>query len=491
MSSIQNQKPKRIAIVGSGISGLGSSWLLSEHSPHDVVLYEQNDYIGGHTHTVDYIVPTTKSSANPKSIPVDTGFIVFNHLTYPNLIRFFKHKNVEFMKSEMSFSFSRNHGEFEWSGKNLLSVFAQPKNLLNIDMWKMLYDVLRFNFHATELLNLPDDHPEKQLKKCTLDFPALTLIQFMHNHCLLQVLNRIDWLTVKGGSRKYVESIISNIKDIRLSTQVVSITREPSDSSDPTSSPIITIIDDKGRRETFDHVIFATHADQALKILGDQATEEEIRILGNVHFSKNRAVLHSDLSLMPTRRLAFSAWNYLSNSAKDANEVSLTYSMNILQSIDESSHGPVLVSLNPLWEPDSSKLFDSWTYEHPQYTPTTIASQKALSSIQNLPHLQTSFTGAWTNYGFHEDGFTSGIKVATEHLGAECPFEIIDATYIRGKQFELSAVEKVQKRLWNGFEWSITYSKPLVIVGFTIASVYFQQAFKLAKNFTHDQAKTE
>ncbi|CAG8839919.1 31526_t:CDS:2, partial [Racocetra persica] len=185
-----------------------------------------------------------------------------------------------------------------------------------------------FNFHATELLNLPDDHSEKQLslgeyldlhnysasfrnnyllpmtaaiwstppETCTLEFPALTLIQFMHNHCLLQVFNRVDWLTVKGGSRKYVESIISNIKDVRLSTQVVSITREPSDSSDPTSCPIITIIDNKGRRETFDHVVFATHADQALKILGDQATEDEIRILGNVHFSKNRAVLHSDLS---------------------------------------------------------------------------------------------------------------------------------------------------------------------------------------------------
>ncbi|CAG8525560.1 24868_t:CDS:2 [Gigaspora margarita] len=523
MSSIQNQKPKRIAVIGSGISGLGSAWLLSEHSPHDVVLYEQNDYIGGHTHTVDYIVPTTKSSANPKSIPVDTGFIVFNPLTYPNLIKFFKHKNIEFMKSEMSFSFSKNHGEFEWSGKNLFSVFAQPKNLLNIDMWKMLYDILRFNFHATELLNLPDDHPEKQLslgeyldlyqystsfrnnyllpmtaaiwstppEKCTLNFPVLTLIQFMHNHCLLQVLNRIDWLTVKDGSRKYVESIISNIKDVRLSTQVVSITREPSDSSDPISSPIITIIDNKGRRETFDHVIFATHADQALKILGDQATEEEIRILGNVQFSKNRAVLHSDLSLMPTRRLAFSSWNYLSNSSKDVNEVSLTYSMNILQSIDESSYGPVLVSLNPLWDPDPSKLFDSWIYEHPQYTPTTIASQKALSNIQNLSHLQTSFAGAWTNYGFHEDGFTSGIKVAMEHLGAECPFEIIDATYIRGKQVELTTVEKFQKRLWNGVEWSITYSKPLVIVGFTIASVYLQQAFKLARNVSHDQAKTE
>ncbi|CAG8836982.1 18768_t:CDS:2, partial [Racocetra persica] len=195
--------------------------------------------------------------------------------------------------------------------------------------------------------------------------------------------------------------------------------------------------------------------------------------------------------LMPTRRLAFSSWNYLSNSTKDVHEVSLTYSMNILQSIDESSYGPVLVSLNPLWEPDPSKLFDSWIYEHPQYTPLTIASQKVLSSIQNLPHLQTSFAGAWTNYGFHEDGFTSGIKVATEYLGAKCPFEIIDATYIRGKQVELSTIEKVQKRLWNGFEWSITYSKPLVIIGFTVASVYLQQAFKLVKNFTDDQTKTE
>ncbi|CAG8618847.1 9734_t:CDS:2 [Racocetra fulgida] len=256
MSSIQNQKSKRIAIIGSGISGLGSAWLLSEHSPHDVVLYEQNDYVGG---------------------------------------------------------------------KNPFSVFAQPKNLLNIDMWKMLYDIFRFNFHATELLNLPDDHSEKQL--------SLGEYLDLHNYSA----------SFRNNYLLYVESIISNIKDVRLSTQVVSITREPSDSSDPTSSPIITIIDNK----------------------------------------------------------------------------------------------------------------------------------------------------AWTNYGFHEDGFTSGIKVATEYLGAKCPFEIIDATYIRGKQVELSTIEKVQKRLWNGFEWSITYSKPLAIVGFTVASVYLQQAFKLVKNVTHGQTKTE
>ncbi|CAG8520786.1 7128_t:CDS:2 [Acaulospora morrowiae] len=511
------QKPKRVAIIGSGVSGLGASWLLAEHSPHVVTLYEQNDYIGGHTHTVDYVLPGTKNSANPISVPVDTGFIVYNPHTYPNLIKFFCHKQIESIKTNMSFSLSRNHGEFEWAGKNLFSVFAQPSNLWNIDMWQTLYDIFRFNFHATELLELDNEHPEKKMSlgeyleihqyskafkdnylvpmtaaiwstppdKCSLDFPVSTLIQFMHNHSMLQIIDQAQWLTVKDGSRKYVESVTPHIKDIRLSTKVVSITRRPSDPDDPNSPPLITITDQKGRRDEFDHVIFATHADQALKILGDEATEEEKLVLGNIKFAKNRAVLHSDTSLMPARRLTHAAWNYITTStgsSQNTNQISLTYSMNILQSIDESIYGPVLVTLNPLWEPDPAKTFDSWIYEHPQYSAATIASQKSLPSIQNLPHLATTFAGAWTKYGFHEDGFTSGLKVATEFLGAECPFEIIDATYIRGRKSELTSVQKLQKMLWSGVEWSVNNSKPLAVIGITIASVYMQHAYKIIQN---------
>ncbi|CAG8448797.1 5126_t:CDS:2 [Funneliformis caledonium] len=496
---LQEQSRKRVAIIGSGSAGMGAAWLLSEHSSHNVTLYEQYDYLGGHTHTVDFTVPSTKSSDSPLTTPVDTGFIVFNPVTYPNLLRFFQYKNVEYIPSEMSFSVSRNKGEFEWAGKNLFTVFVQPKNLLNLEMWKTVYDIMRFNFHATDLLELEDDHPEKKMNlgeylkvhgyssafkdnyllpmtaaiwstppdKCALDFPALTLIQFMHNHCLLQVLNRIQWLTVKNGSRKYVETISPHIHNVRLSTKVTSITRKPYIPSDPSSPPIITITDSNGRRDEFDHVIFTTHADQALQILGDQATEDERRILGSVRFSQNRAVLHSDLSLMPINRLAFSSWNYITKSTEtsvNVEQISLTYDMNILQSIDKSVYGPVLVSLNPIFEPDPSKVVGSWLYEHPQYTPATIAAQAELHTIQNLPNLATTFAGAWTKYGFHEDGFTSGLKIAKEFLGASSPFEIIDATYVRGKRADLSFVEAVQKRIWIGFETCVNHYTHLLAI---------------------------
>ncbi|CAG8543304.1 16568_t:CDS:2, partial [Acaulospora colombiana] len=286
--------------------------------------------------------------------------------------------------------------------------------------------------------------------------------------------------------RKYVESITPFVKDIRLSTQVVSIARRPSDPNDPNSPPLITIIDHKGGQDEYDHVIFATHADQSLKILGDEATEEEKLVLSNVQFVKNRAVLHSDTSLMPIRRITHSAWNYITTStatSRNTDQVSLTYSMNILQSIDETIYGPVLVSLNPLWEPDPAKTFGSWIYEHPQYNAATIVSQKNLSRIQNLPHLGTTFAGAWTKYGFHEDGFASGLKIATEFLDAKCPFEIVDATYIRGQKSELTAVQKLQKRLWSGIEWSVNNSKPLAIIGITVATVYIQHAYKLFQDY--------
>ncbi|CAB4380411.1 unnamed protein product [Rhizophagus irregularis] len=506
---MSQEQSKRIAIIGSGCAGLGAAWLLSEHSPHNVTLYEQNDYLGGHTHTVDFTVPSTKSSNSPLTTPVDTGFIVFNHVTYPNLIKFLQHKNVEYIGSDMGFSVSRNKGEFEWAGKNIFTVFGQPENLLNLNMWKTVFDIMKFNFHATDLLELEDDHPEKKMKlgeyldlhgyssafrdnyllpmtaaiwstppdKCALDFPALTLIQFMHNHFFLQVMNRVQWLTIKNGSRKYVETIVPHIHSVRLSTKVTSITRKSSNPSDPSSPPIIIITDSNGGREEFDHVIFATHADQAIQILGDQATDDEKRILGKVRFNKNRAVLHSDLSLMPKRRFAFSAWNYITKSTENSlntDQVSLTYDMNILQSIDESVYGPVLVTLNPLYEPDPSKVVGSWSYDHPLYTPETIAAQAELRTIQNLPNLATTFAGAWTKYGFHEDGFTSGLKIANEFLGASSPFGIIDATHIRGRQAELNLTEKVQKRLWIWFEMWVE----MLCVILTITKVYYEMAYK-------------
>ncbi|RHZ49944.1 hypothetical protein Glove_508g4 [Diversispora epigaea] len=512
------QKSKKVAVIGSGFSGLGASWLLSEHSPHEITLYERNNYIGGHTHTVDYVVPSTKNSSKPKTIPVDNGFFVYNNLASPNLVKFFQHKNIQSMKTEMSFSVSRDNGDFEWSGRNLVTVFSQLSNLWNIELWKILYDIFRFNFHATELLELSEEHEERNMStgeylrvhqysetfkdnyllpmttaiwstphdKCTLDIPVLTLIQFMYKQNLLQVKNCVDWFTVKGGSRKYVETITPHIKDIRLSTKVISIKRRPSDLSNSESPPIITIVDQNGRADEFDHVILAVHADQALKILGNDATNEEKLVLGGFRFSQNRAVLHSDLSLMPTRRFVHSARNYIIKStgtSKNMNQISLTYSMNILQSIDESTYGPVLVTLNPPSELDPQKIFDSQIYYHPKYCLDTISSQNFLSRIQNVPNLQTTFAGAWISYGFHEDGFISGIRVATEFLGAKCPFEIIDVTHIRGRKGELTTLQEIQRKIWNGVEWTVNNSKPLAVIGITIASVYIQHAYKLVQSY--------
>nr|CAG8586706.1 10680_t:CDS:2 [Entrophospora candida] len=504
---------KKVAIIGSGVSGLGAAWLLTEYSTdYKVTLYEENDYLGGHTHTVDYIVPSTKNSKEPIITPVDTGFIVFNHVTYPNLLKFFELKKVECIDSKMSFAISRNQGEFEWSGRTPISVFCQAKNLLSLEMWQTIYDIVRFNFHSTDLLELPDDHPDKKMSigeyldinkyskafrdnyllpmtaaiwstppdKCSLDFPALTLIQFMHNHCLLQILHRIKWFTVKNGSHKYVEVIAEKIPDIRLSTKVIQVKR---------SATSIKIIDEKSNCEEYDHVIFATHADQTLKILGDEATDDEVDVLSGVKFNKNKAVLHCDLEFMPKRRLAFSSWNYLTKSTGNSNinEVSLYVKYVNARFIAMKIYGPVLVTLNPLDEIDPSKVHGEWHYEHPQYSPETIKSQQKLYKIQNQPNLHTTFAGAWTNYGFHEDGFTSGLKIAKEHFGVECPFEIIDATYIRGKRAELSFIGKLQKHSWIGFELFISFLCHLINFFCILMVMLIESLEQLYCNISHDK----
>ncbi|CAG8497080.1 529_t:CDS:2 [Paraglomus occultum] len=491
--------PRKVAIIGSGVSGLGAAWLLSEHSPHHVTLYESGSYLGGHTHTVDYTPPNSKTS-----IPVDTGFIVFNPLTYPNLLRFFNHKEIDYMPSNMSLSVSRNRGDFEWSGQNLLTLFCQWENLLSLDMWRTIFDICKFNWRATDLINTSEDDEERRMNlgewldkhgysqafkdnyllpmtaaiwstpidKCSMDFPVLTLIQFMHNHRLLQVVDRVQWLTVKNGSRMYVDAITSKIDSIRLNTKITSITR--TSTSDGVQ---ITVNDNNNVGETYDYVILATHADQALEILGSEATENEKRILGNFQFSKNKAVLHSDLELMPTRRSAFSAWNYITKSdenTRNISQVSLTYSMNILQSISEETHGPVLVSLNSIYEPSPSKTFASWDYEHPLITPAAIAAQSELHEIQNLPGLHTLYCGAWTKYGFHEDGFTSGLRAAVM-LGAVPPFAIADATYVGGKRVELTKAWATAKVLWIIFEWTVYFVGYLIFCVHAFLCVVYEE----------------
>ncbi|KLO16726.1 FAD/NAD-binding domain-containing protein [Schizopora paradoxa] len=442
----------RVAVIGSGCSGLGASWLLNEHSDHEVHLYEADERFGGHANTVDF---KTTSKGRRRTTPVDTGFIVLNPTTYPNFLAFLQHKHIQTVPTEMTFSVTRNRGRFEWAGKNPFTVFCQPKRILDIHLWELIYDVLRFNACAGRLLSDPQFDSStisigdylnlykysKSFRdnyllpmtaaiwstppdKCALDFPARTLVQFMHNHHLLQLIGKPSWLTILGGSKVYVNKITSGIPETQkhLSSPVVSVT------SSTGQSKSIELRTADGRTEQFDHVIFACHSDAALKILKQgNCTEQEARTLSKFAWNRNEAVLHSDPALMPRSRIAWSCWNYLTTStayAQKTENVALTYSMNELQHIFETKFGPVLVTLNPPFEPAEESVQGRWAYDHPVLDSNAIIAQNEMHLIQNKRGI--SFAGAYLKYGFHEDGFTSGLRAVVEHLGVRPPFAIRD-----------------------------------------------------------------
>lgn len=376
----------------------------------------------------------------------------------------------------MTFGVSRDEGKFEWSGTSLSSVFAQRQNIFELRMWRLIFDIIRFNQFATDVLKNDDESehnpelagennskpPDESIgeyldregysqafrddylipmtaavwstnaDKCSLEFPAITLIRFMWNHHLLSTIStRPDWMTIKGGSQQYVDAVLEDFPQnrIHLKTKVSSLT--------PDKRGKVTLTAN-GKDELFDHVILATHGDQALNILQPIATKEEIDILSGFQTSKNVAVLHSDLSLMPQRRIAWSSWNYITESpfpktaTANVSKVCLTYWMNLLQHIPENDFGPVLVTLNPLTPPDPRLSQGIWEYSHPLYNSIAIKSQKLLPRIQNTRGI--SYCGAWTKYGFHEDGFSSGLSAAIKHLGAKLPFEFVDSTFSRGRK---------------------------------------------------------
>ena len=380
----------------------------------------------------------------------------------------------------MTFSVSRNRGFFEWAGTSLSGVFAQGSNLFRLKMWQMIFDIVRFNQFALDLLSTEDEseadpaqaqgkpaaiRQQRQLSigeyldqnhysntfrndylipmtaciwstspdKVSLDFPAITLVRFLWNHHLLNtVAARPTWMTIPGGSQKYINAIMADVpqEKIHLTTAVKTLR-----STDDTK---VSINFEDGGEETFDHVILATHGDQARGIIEATATDEEMKIMSAFETSANTATLHSDLSLMPLRRAAWCSWNYITQSASQdetPSAVCLTYSMNILQHIPSSVYGPVLVTLNPLHQPTPALTQGSWTYHHPLYNTAAIRSQQMLPLIQNKRGI--SYAGAWTKYGFHEDGFSSGLKVAIEHLGAKPPFEFVDSTFSRGRRPQL------------------------------------------------------
>ena len=497
---------KKIAIVGSGCAGLGAAWA-SKDSDYEIHLFEQEPRLGGHTNTQRF-------SKGDLAVPVDTGFIVMNTATYPNFISFLKQVGVETVRTAMTFGISRDHGKFEWSGESQ-GLFAQRRNFCRLRHWRMIFDIVRFNEYAVELLD-DDQYAEVTIgeylrrhgyskafcddylipmtaavwstspDKASLEFPAQTLIRFLWNHHLLSTIaSRPDWLTIPGGSQRYIDAIVDALGDrlkIHLSSSVVGIGRplEGSKGSVRLSWVRPKREVSKGHFDTsvygageYHHVILACHGDQILPMLSarppllfdpgnekqsekDNADKsysyttsaEEQNIFTSFQTSQNICYLHADLSLMPSRRQTWSSWNYLINTDPVPNQpagVSLTYNMNILQHIPTRTYGDVMVTMNPDHPPKPELTQGTYMYRHPLYTTKAIRAQRRLPRIQG--HRGVSFCGAWTKYGFHEDGFSSGLKVAIEQLGAKLPFQFVDSTKIRGDRPELGMRDYVVRML--------------------------------------------
>lgn len=431
----------RIAVVGTGIAGNAAAYALSGR--HPVTVYERELRLGGHSHTLDIDYDGTR-------IAVDTGFIVYNELNYPDLTALFRQLGVDTQPTQMSFSVSANGGQIEWMGggtrlsETLDGVFAQRRNLLSIPFWAMLRDVLRFNRQSL------GDRAAGRLNGLTLgeyvtargyshrllrdylvpmgaaiwsmpvdrmmDFPAENFIAFFDNHRLLHD-ERPVWRTVRGGSRRYVEALTAPFRDrVRLGAAVTGIERARAG---------VVVTDSLGRSDTYDQVVIAAHSDQALALLRDPSADEHA-ILGTIRYRPNAVYLHRDTRLMPKRRRAWAAWNFIRGNGRGegSGDVAVTYWMNALQHIDAGK--PLFVSLNPPFAPDPALTFAHFNCDHPQFDAAAFAAQARLDDIQGVN--RTWFCGAWTGYGFHEDGLRSGLAVA-EKLGGGVPWRATDPVF--------------------------------------------------------------
>lgn len=443
---------KKVAIVGAGISGLGCAYALQKSSDMHITLFEGGNHIGGHSNTVDIEVPI-KNGLIPCS--VDTGFLVFNRKTYPRLTRLFEELKVPLALSEMSFSVSINQS-IEWSGDNINTLFGQRLNLARPAFWSMVRDIVRFNQLATQFAlqyqNSPHSANTKNLQsiasfldehrfnkafrewyflpmigaiwscptKQMLDFPIETMIRFCHNHGLLQIQNRPQWLTVKGGSKQYVRRILDamnpeRVKLIRDAVQKINVPHSKS------GDHRIELISARGV-QYFDEVVMACHSDQSLRLLHG-IDEFDRSLLASIPYQENYAILHHDSSVLPKTRRCWAAWNYKtfgsssSHVNADSHSVSVDYLINKLQplpfALDEQA---IIVSLNPLTEPKPEKIFAKISYAHPLFDSKAIAAQKNVSLIQGKAGIW--YCGAWTGYGFHEDGLRSGELVAADLIAS-------------------------------------------------------------------------
>jgi predicted NAD/FAD-binding protein len=417
----------KIAIIGTGISGLGAAYLL--HRSHDITVYEKASRPGGHTRTVAV-------RYGDADISVDTGFIVFNQPNYPHFSAMLRHLGVAVQKSDMTFAATIRDGWFEWGARDLNTVFGQRRNLLRPAFYLVCRDVLRFNANARRTV---DEHPGltvaaliAKLKlgewfrryyllpmagaiwSCSiskmLQFPAESLVRFFENHGLLATSGQPQWYTVTDGSQNYIRSLITPFAcRIRTNCGVIRVARGHGD---------VSISDETGKSEVFDHVVFACHGDEALRALGD-ATPIERQLLGAFRYQENQAILHKDVSVMPKRKRCWASWVYRSNGHGDDAAISVSYWMNRLQGIDSSR--PIFVTLNTTQPTPEEHVFDRHSFMHPIFDAVAIAAQSRVQAMQGQRN--TWFCGAHLRHGFHEDGLWSAVVVASK-LGAAVPWAV-------------------------------------------------------------------
>jgi predicted NAD/FAD-binding protein len=409
----------RIAIVGAGIAGLGTAHLLTR-AGHVVTVFEAEQWLGGHAHTVDVTLDGIRH-------PVDTGFLVYNERTYPRLTALFSELDVATVASTMSFAVRHDGAGVEWAGTSLASLFAHPATACKPRYWRMLADIFRFNRAATAM-HTDGRVPALSLgaylnaggygapfrdwyllpmtaaiwsspRRDVLEFPLPAFVRFCHNHGLLQIFDRPQWRTVEGGSRRYVDKIVAGLADVRRGEPVLRVVRDPRG---------VLVTSASQAQERFDGIVLACHSNQAQQLLGD-ASHAERALLSSVRYQDNRVVLHTDPRVLPRSRRAWSAWNYLAVDDPDGERaVTVSYLINQLQPLPWQQ--PVIVTLNPPYELDPAHVIDEFEYAHPLLDGRALAAQAHLAQSQG--QRRTWFAGAWMGYGFHEDGLASAHAVA-------------------------------------------------------------------------------
>ena len=419
----------KIAIIGSGISGLASAYFLKRK--HDITLYEREDRLGGHSRTV-----TVRHGG--RIIPVDTGFIVFNERNYPNLTALFAELGVPVKDSDMTYAMSVGDGQFEWGAQDLNTIFGQRRNIFRPSFYSLFGEVMRFNRAAEQavaanpVISLGDliasmglserfrqlyllpmsgaiwSSPPRQM----LAFPAKVFVDFFRNHGLLAMSGQPQWRTVDGGSKEYVARIAASLGDsVRTGCAATSVRRD---------NTAVRVTDTGGTTTAFDHVVFACHSDEALALLADP-TPAEAAALGAIRYQRNDAILHADPRFMPRRQRCWASWNYKSDGKGNEPAVSVTYWMNRLQGIDRSF--PLFVTLNPQSKVADADIFDRHVFHHPVFDAAAISAQHDIAGMQGQNN--TWFCGAYLRHGFHEDGLHSALKVVSR-LGCAPDWAVLD-----------------------------------------------------------------